>query len=297
MATISQTYTFVAGAIPTAAQWNSNWTTVINAINGNLDANNVDTSAVATLATANTWTADQTFNDSVKVTLGSGGDADLYYDGTDVVLNTAVFGTGDFVVTGGSIELDDSEGVTLGTGKDATLQYDGTNVVLTTDAVGTGVLVVSNDIRSDTDSTDDLGSTSVRWANLYVDDITLTTTITAGTSVVANTMTLATGSITDTTGAISFGNENLTTTGTLNAGATTVSSLTTGGTIVSDTTNTDDIGTSSVFFRTGYFQSGWQHPLRIGACRLWEDATNGRLMYKYNSDPVSETDGNEFMVG
>lgn len=47
-------------------------------------------------------------------------------------------------------------------------------------------------------------------------------TVTGTTSVVANTMTMATGSITDTTGAINFGNENLLTTGTLGAGVTTI---------------------------------------------------------------------------
>jgi hypothetical protein len=298
MATISQTYTFVAGAIPTAAQWNSNWTTVVNAINGNLDADNVNTSVVATLATANVWTADQTFNDSVKVTLGTGGDADLYYDGTDVILNTAVVGTGDFVVTGGSIEFDDSEGVTLGTGKDATLRYDGTNVVLTTDAVGTGALVVSNDIRSDTDSTDDLGTTGVRWANVYTDAIgdsgqaltlkattltlngattvsgtwtdlgTVTTvdinggtidgatiggasagagtfTTLAGTTnvVAASDITITSGSIISASGAITFGDENLTTTGTLSAGATTVTSLNASD---GNITNVGDIALDSI---------------------------------------------------
>lgn len=44
-----------------------------------------------------------------------------------------------------------------------------------------------------------------------------------------NTLVLATGSITDTTGAISFGNENLSTTGTLGAGAITGTSLTGSG--------------------------------------------------------------------
>jgi len=43
-----------------------------------------------------------------------------------------------------------------------------------------------------------------------------TTTITAGTSVTGGNMTMADGSLTDTSGAISFGNENLTTTGQVN---------------------------------------------------------------------------------
>jgi DUF2075 family protein len=41
-----------------------------------------------------TWTADQTFNDNVKVTLGTGGDADLYYDGSHMILLPRVVGSG-----------------------------------------------------------------------------------------------------------------------------------------------------------------------------------------------------------
>ncbi len=59
--------------------------------------------------------------------------------------------------------------------------------------------------------------------NAYIDgDTTVTGTL------IVDTMTIAGGSITDSSGAISFGNENLTTTGTLGAGATTVTSLTDG---------------------------------------------------------------------
>jgi hypothetical protein len=54
-----------------------------------------------------TWTADQTFNDNVKVTLGSGGDADLYYDGTNVELNPKVVGSGSFNVQG-SVGINES---------------------------------------------------------------------------------------------------------------------------------------------------------------------------------------------
>ena len=54
----------------------------------------------ASVGTANTWTADQTFNDNVNITLGTGGDADLYYDATNVVLNPKVVGSGVFNVLG-----------------------------------------------------------------------------------------------------------------------------------------------------------------------------------------------------
>ncbi|MDA7494712.1 hypothetical protein N8455_00060 [Candidatus Gracilibacteria bacterium] len=53
--------------------------------------------------------------------------------------------------------------------------------VLTTTAtqVATGGITSGSNIVSDTDSTDDLGTTSVRWANLFVDAITATDQITA----------------------------------------------------------------------------------------------------------------------
>ena len=98
--------------------------------------------------------------------------------------------------------------------------------VLTTTAtqVATGGITSGSNIVSDTDSTDDLGTTSVRWANLFVDGITATDQITA----------------TGFTGTLD---------GILGSGtpaAATVSSLTSGGNVVSDTDSTDDLGTTSV---------------------------------------------------
>ncbi len=97
----------------------------------------------ATVSAAWTHSADLTLTDNTNLSLGTGGDADLTYNGTDVVLSPAVVGTGDFHVSGASIEFDDSEGVTLGTGKDATLQYDGTDVILDPAVVGTGRFLVN----------------------------------------------------------------------------------------------------------------------------------------------------------
>ena len=48
----------------------------------------------------NAWSADQTYNDNVNITLGTGGDADLDYNGTNVVLDPKVVGTGGFIVSG-----------------------------------------------------------------------------------------------------------------------------------------------------------------------------------------------------
>ena len=93
----------------------------------------------------------------------------------------------------------------------------GVTGVLTTTAtqVATGGITSGSNIVSDTDSTDDLGTTSVRWANLFVDGITATDQITAtgftGTlDGILGSGAAATASVTtlDTSGAV---NLNLTT--------------------------------------------------------------------------------------
>ena len=90
----------------------------------------------------------------------------------------------------------------------STLQVDG---VLTTTStqVATGGITSGSNIVSDTDSTDDLGTTGVRWANLFVDGITATDQITAtgftgtldgilgsGAAAAATTTTLVSSTIT-----------------------------------------------------------------------------------------------------
>jgi len=82
-------------------------------------------------------------NDNTNLTFGTGADADIFYDGTDLNISPAVVGSGDIVVNGASIEFADSEGVTLGTGKDATIQYDGSNLVISPAAVGSGDVSIS----------------------------------------------------------------------------------------------------------------------------------------------------------
>ena len=70
--------------------------------------------------------------DNTNLTFGTGADADIFYDGTDLNISPAVVGSGDIVVNGASMEFADSEGVTFGTGKDATIQFDATNLVYST---------------------------------------------------------------------------------------------------------------------------------------------------------------------
>ena len=122
----------------------------------------------------------------------------------------AITTTGNLVI-GGSIDLEGSIDVNGTTNLDI-VDIDGAVNIATT-ALVTGVLTTTatqvanggitsgSDIISDTDSTDSLGSTGVRWLKGWFDTLA------------AGTLTIGSGSITDSSGAISFGNENLTTTG------------------------------------------------------------------------------------
>ena len=60
------------------------------------------TDTLAVLGLAQTFTADKTFNDSVNLTFGTGGDVDIYYDGTDLIIKPAVVGTGGVVLDQGT---------------------------------------------------------------------------------------------------------------------------------------------------------------------------------------------------
>ena len=111
-------------------------------------------------------------------------------------------GTVDFVTTDVTDTSEDADFV-------VNLMAGGSAAAEAFRVASTGVVTATGNIVSDTDSTDDLGTTGVRWANLYVDDIITTT------SAAISTLVLSTGSIADTSGAISFNNENLSGSGTL----------------------------------------------------------------------------------
>jgi len=122
-------------------------------------------------------------SDSKKLILGDGQDADIYYDGTDLIITSDTVGsgitkfsndidvTGNIVVsgdvdgrniasdlvpyTGGAstisiaqdIEIDsDSKKLYLGDGQDASIYYDGTNLKIKADDVGSGVVKLGSDI-------------------------------------------------------------------------------------------------------------------------------------------------------
>jgi len=84
-----------------------------SAVVTNLDADKLDgvegASFLRSDAADTKNTGDLTFDDNIKVTLGTGGDADLSYDGTDVVFDTAVVGSGELVLTQGKINFPNTQ--------------------------------------------------------------------------------------------------------------------------------------------------------------------------------------------
>ncbi len=122
-------------------------------------------------------------------------------------------GDPDKIIRGTEIETEyDNIAVAIATKSDsASPTFTGTVTIPTLSV--TGVTTVGGDILSDTDSTDSLGSTGVRWLKVWTDTLT------------AGTLTIGAGSIVDSSGAISFGDDNLVTTGTLGSGALTATSL------------------------------------------------------------------------
>jgi len=109
------------------------------AVGGTLGVSGISTFTADLVATG----ASMSFQDDEGITLGTGDDATVKYDGTDLVIAPAAVGAGDVHVSGGSVEVDDSESFTLGTGKDATIIYDGTDLTISPAAVGSGDLVIA----------------------------------------------------------------------------------------------------------------------------------------------------------
>jgi cytoskeletal protein CcmA (bactofilin family) len=134
--------------------------------------------ATMTLSSTSTISGDMTFGDNVKVTLGDGGDADLYYDGTDAILNPKVAGSGRLKILG-----DLGVGGTTGATNwafTAELTVEGTypgiflkNTTSNEDdwAIGTtgGTLYIANDTDNDASlQINEGGDTTVSGGNLVI---------------------------------------------------------------------------------------------------------------------------------
>ena len=179
-----------------------------------------------------------------KVTIGNGNIAVVYTDGAGTANAAVLDAFADLelsttLTVAGNVDFNGALDVSGTTNLDV-VDIDGAvdmattalvTGVLTTTAtqVATGGVTSGSDIISDTDSTDSLGSTGVRWLKGWFDTLT------------AGTLTIGSGSVTDSSGAITFGNENLTTTGIVTAAGTSVfTNLDISGDVdVNGTTNLD----------------------------------------------------------
>jgi len=133
--------------------------------------------------------------DNTNLTFGTGQDADISYDGTNLVIDPDVVGSGVVQVNGGitvgvddtgqdvqffgatsgkfmkwdegtdSLELPDNTNLTFGTGQDADLYYDGTNLQVNAQVVGSGATVFTGNVELNNASGPALNDEAVSTTN------------------------------------------------------------------------------------------------------------------------------------
>jgi len=175
----------------------------------------------------------------------SGNEISAVRSNDDLVFNPA--GTG--VVQFPAIKIDDNNIVGTRSNEDINLLPSGTGSV-----VFGAIKITGTSLSSDDSTAININENLIVDGTASVTGTATVGTLNASTGSTIGNLTLANGSITDSSGAISFGNENITTTGTLDVGGlTTLSTLavtsTTGlvGTTTIDnlTFNDNTIGSSS----------------------------------------------------
>lgn len=127
----------------------------------------------------------------------------------------------------------------------------------------TGFVQVDDQFRPAVHNTFDFGTNTERWKDGYLQ----------GTLVV-NTMSLGTGSITDTSGSISFGDENLSTTGNINGGTITGTSL-----VADDTVNQLTLSPGSITDTSGSISFGDENLSTTGTITAASGSALGNLTF------------------
>lgn len=196
--------------------------------------------STATIQVSHTNNTNTSNNARLRATVAgaSGGDAYMHWD---------ITGGQNYVMGIDNSESDKlvlSRGATLGANNVLEITTTGAALFLGTLGV-TGAVILSSTLAS--------GALSVTGAITSTTTITATGIIQGATGSVFGGITLANGSITDSSGAISFGNENLSTTGNMSAAGSILSTGTAmgvtgasvGGTVQLACTNSDGTNTSS----------------------------------------------------
>jgi hypothetical protein len=298
MGLVNQTITFTAGIVPTASQWTNQFTTLYNLVNGQLDSANVDkvsSDGIMVLDTAQTRTAALTMSQAglafsgaisasawttngvvLKTAAATYTDTSTAGSGTSATAVINSFGIPTLAATNASVTTTDAATVYI-----AGAPAAGTNQTLTNAYslwVDAGAVRLDGSLTASgggslTGTWSDLGTvTTVDINGGTVDGAVVggaaaaagTFTTLAGTTsvVAASDITITSGSIISASGAITFGNENLSTTGTLASGALTVTgagSVTTSMTAASVLATSNDsgaIGASGTAFSDLFLASG-----------------------------------------
>ena len=179
MATVSRLKTWNANETLTAANLNAEFNNILNGINSSsLDATNLDATDTYIMAEMIVGSGISSADGSqLHVHTSSAGTITAGTDADDIVIEnsgnaglTILSGTS----SNGAIYFGDS-----GDANSGMIDYDhNTNGITVTANAATAmtissaaVVTVGGNVVSDTDSTDSLGTTSVRWANVYTDNI------------------------------------------------------------------------------------------------------------------------------
>ena len=113
------------------------------------------------------------FNDDVKIRLGTGNDFEIYHDGSNSFIKGS--GTGNLAIQSNgtsSVILQPVAGENSVVGNSngsVDLYYDNSKKFETV----TGGVTITGNLEPEADNTRDLGSSSKRWANVYVGDMQL----------------------------------------------------------------------------------------------------------------------------
>jgi hypothetical protein len=181
-----------------------------------------------------------TFDDENLTTTGSITCTNITVNGTQTIISTTNLSVADQVIELNKDIGDNNNNSDIGIFLNRGLEDDA--LIIWDEGEGKFLLGTHSGAVNGT-TTDFSGVVGLSKAGLLVSTLEATGTVSGATGSTFGDLTLADGSITDSSGAISFGDENLSTTGTLGAGATTVTSLSvTDG----DISNVGDIALDSI---------------------------------------------------
>ena len=136
------------------------------------------------LSVAQTVTANKTFNDNVKAIFGTGGDLEIFHDGSNSIVNDKGPGVMELRTNGTEIQLTGASGVDYMArfiSDGAVNLYFNNSLKLETTAGGvtiSGSLAATGDILPTVDNTGVIGNTNYTWANGQFTNLTVDSTLT-----------------------------------------------------------------------------------------------------------------------